>query len=307
MTTTTPNLNPLSATHPVEDLKELIREEQSAWHFLFENSAEAIVVVDRNGSVVEANQSFINMLGYSRAEIYQLHIWDWDINLDENQVLKLLSDPNSKSITFETNHLRKDQSIINVEISSNCSSWNNEPLVICFCRDTTQKRRHSLKLQSLIMNDSLTGLLNRRSFDHIIKRALQRAQEDESSFSMILLDIDHFKRINDEYGHLVGDKVLIELAELLKQQVRDLDSVARWGGEEFALILPKTSIHAAVQVAERIRQSLANLQVENIALISASLGVTDYQQDDTLDTLFKRADEAIYRAKENGRNCVVHN
>lgn len=300
----TPTLPP--SKHPIDDLKSLIREEQSAWHFLFENSPEAIVVVDRYGSVVEANLSFINMLGYSRAETYQLYIWDWDANLDKNQVLNLLNEPKAGSITFETNHRRKDQSLINVEVSCNCTSWDDEPLVICFCRDTTQKRRHDQKIQALIMNDSLTGLLNRRSFDHIIKRSVVSAQENGSSFSLILLDIDYFKSINDEHGHLVGDKVLIELAELLKRLVRDHDSVARWGGEEFALVLPKTSLEAAIRVAERIRQSLASLQVENIALISASLGVTHYQSGDNLDTLLKRADQAVYIAKEKGRNCVIH-
>ncbi|SBS34859.1 putative diguanylate cyclase YdaM [Marinomonas aquimarina] len=289
----------------IDDLKTNIRQEQSVWHFLFENSPEAIVLIDRYGSVVDANQAFSDMLGYTRTETHQLHLWDWDDNLEKNVALELLNNPSGKGVTFETFHRCKDQSIKSVEISSSSTSLDGQPLVICFCRDTTEKKQRDQRIQELILRDPLTNLLNRRAFNYRTKRALQHAQEYQQEFSMLLVDIDHFKMINDEHGHSTGDQVLAEVATMMASQVRDKDSIARWGGEEFALILPGTDQQSAADIGERLRQSFANLQVGNIALISASIGVTSYQAGDTLDSLFKRVDDAMYRAKQCGRNCVM--
>lgn len=303
------DLLPIAPSSPrrgsIDDLKNEIRQEQSVWHFLFENSPEAIVLIDRYGSVVEANQAFSDMLGYSREETYQLHLWDWDDNLEKNVALELLSNPNSKGVTFETQHRCKDQSIISVEISSSGTSLDGQPLVICFCRDTTEKKQRDQRIQELILRDPLTNLLNRRAFNYRTKRAIRQAEEIGLEFSLLLVDIDHFKVINDEHGHTTGDQVLAEVSNMMSSQIRDKDSIARWGGEEFAVILPNTPVDAAKKIGERLRQSFANLQIGNIALISASLGVASYQNGDTLDSLFKRVDDAMYRAKQTGRNRVV--
>nr|WP_254693651.1 GGDEF domain-containing protein [Shewanella sp. MEBiC00475] len=122
--------------------------------------------------------------------------------------------------------------------------------------------------------------------------------------SIVIIDIDHFKRINDNHGHLVGDKVLCELAQLLQSKMRNDDLLTRWGGEEFVIILPNTSLADATELTERLRFYIAKQNIQNMAL-TISLGVTQYCPKDNAHSLLERADKALYQAKSQGRNCVA--
>ncbi|WP_350431611.1 GGDEF domain-containing protein [Shewanella sp. H8] len=122
--------------------------------------------------------------------------------------------------------------------------------------------------------------------------------------SIVIIDIDHFKRINDNHGHLVGDKVLCELAQLLQSKMRNDDLLTRWGGEEFVIILPNTSLADATELTERLRFYIAKQNIQNMAL-TISLGVTQYYPEDNAHSLLERADKALYQAKSQGRNCVA--
>jgi diguanylate cyclase (GGDEF)-like protein len=158
------------------------------------------------------------------------------------------------------------------------------------------------------MTDPLTGLLNRRYFDEQTRREVARSRRHGLRFSVLMLDIDHFKRINDTYGHPVGDRAIKALASVCSEALRPQDILARYGGEEFVLTLPHTDVEGARVVAERIRQG-----VEEIALDSAdgpvrftvSIGISTYRRDLPLERIVGRADEALYKAKQSGRNCVV--
>ena len=121
-----------------------------------------------------------------------------------------------------------------------------------------------------------------------------------------MLDVDYFKHVNDTYGHQVGDEVLIMIADAITQTCRQTDSVGRYGGEEFLIVLPQTDSQQAYELAERIRKSVASISTQHPFSVSCSIGVATF--DETLDmhTLIKRADEAVYNAKEKGRNCVSH-
>jgi two-component system cell cycle response regulator len=157
--------------------------------------------------------------------------------------------------------------------------------------------------------DALTGLLNRRAFLESTGREIARARRYNDKMSVVLLDVDHFKHINDRRGHAAGDVVLGAVGRLLGGTVRTCDVVARWGGEEFVLLLPSTGLEGAEQMAERIRAELENLQIldggHEVIPVTASFGVAMYMGNETLEQLIDRADRAMYLAKSGGRNRVV--
>ncbi|MBA4335789.1 MAG: hypothetical protein C0420_13135, partial [Methylobacterium sp.] len=165
------------------------------------------------------------------------------------------------------------------------------------------------ELRRLAETDPLTALLNRRSFTEKAHRAIQASDDSGSDVSLIIVDIDHFKAVNDCHGHLAGDAVIRAFADLLLGQVRmERDLVGRFGGEEFAMLLPTANLEAALRVALRIQEALASRLLpvsETLALpITASLGVACRQRGETLPDLIARADKALYRAKHDGRSCI---
>jgi diguanylate cyclase (GGDEF)-like protein len=152
--------------------------------------------------------------------------------------------------------------------------------------------------------DHLTGTANRRAIAQALQYALGQAQVADSELAIILLDIDDFKRINDTYGHDVGDQVLIDIAGFLRQQLRAADTLGRWGGEEFMVVVTDTNLAATVQLAERLRTLIADRSQPPVGQVTVSFGVAMAIAGDTPDTLVKRADEALYRAKQQGCNRV---
>jgi diguanylate cyclase (GGDEF)-like protein len=166
-----------------------------------------------------------------------------------------------------------------------------------------QQERANL-MKQLSETDSLTSLSNRRKLDDILASEIGRANRYGSPLSVILADIDHFKRVNDDYGHLRGDEVITRVAGLLKEHTRETDTVGRWGGEEFLLICPGIGQDSAVELAEKIRTMLAKEAHGDKLKVTASFGVTAYQQQDTVDSLVSRADKALYNSKQSGRNQV---
>jgi diguanylate cyclase (GGDEF)-like protein len=168
--------------------------------------------------------------------------------------------------------------------------------------------RAALDLHRQAETDILTGLTNRRGGHRMLER-LHAEAPDRRGYSVLIGDIDHFKRINDTFGHEAGDTVLRSLAERLSGLMRKNDGIIRWGGEEFLIVLPRTSIHEAQRLAERLRQQVAAepFQLGERSLeVTLSLGIAMYQVDDsTFDNTVSRADQALYRAKQDGRNCVA--
>lgn len=160
-------------------------------------------------------------------------------------------------------------------------------------------------ISELARRDALTGLANRRVVDEELRREAHRSNRRAFDLTAIMIDLDHFKSINDTYGHGMGDEVLRGVGKLLLNQMRPYDLVARYGGEEFVVLLPETTLEQGQSYAERIRESLVNLQVADYPdKITASLGVATLMPGQSPENLLPRADLALYRAKQNGRNRV---
>jgi len=157
----------------------------------------------------------------------------------------------------------------------------------------------------LAMHDSLTGLFNRRAFDELLSREVASCKRYGGTLSLVTIDLDHFKKVNDTYGHDVGDNVLKELADILRKVSRPSDLPCRWGGEEFSWLLPKTGIKGAMQAAERLRKEVESHSFAAIDKQTASLGVAEFRSDENGEALCRRADLALYKAKETGRNKVA--
>ncbi|MBN2187136.1 MAG: diguanylate cyclase [Dehalococcoidia bacterium] len=171
-----------------------------------------------------------------------------------------------------------------------------------------QSKANQEELEKLANFDSLTGLHNRRAILRRLDEEIRHAKRYREHPSLIMLDIDHFKKVNDRYGHLTGDDVLEEIARLILQNIRGVDAVGRYGGEEFIIFLPKTDLSSALNVAERIRKAIEVAEMKdsegNVFNVTVSQGLSSHEQGEDEHSLISRADDALYAAKENGRNRV---
>ncbi len=175
--------------------------------------------------------------------------------------------------------------------------------------DISRRRAQERILRELATHDPLTGIYNRRQFFQLAQQELGRTNREKGAMSLLILDVDHFKQVNDRYGHLAGDRLLINTAEVLSSGLRDFDIIARYGGEEFVILLPNTQLSQACEIAERLRSevecSMVVFEGQEIR-VTVSIGVTAYRYQEQSRELLARADRALYRAKNDGRNrCCV--
>ncbi|MGB5772638.1 MAG: diguanylate cyclase [Crocosphaera sp.] len=170
--------------------------------------------------------------------------------------------------------------------------------------DQEQQKKLREHLQELANVDELTGAFNRRKFQEMLSYEIERTRRNQNDLSIIIFDIDFFKRVNDTYGHPVGDQVLCKLVTIVKQSIRKIDSLYRIGGEEFVILCPDTNNEQVLNLAERIRQSIENTSFDEVEQVTISLGVTQFKESDQQKEFINRADKALYKSKENGRNQV---
>ncbi|MBX4258781.1 GGDEF domain-containing protein [Clostridium estertheticum] len=159
------------------------------------------------------------------------------------------------------------------------------------------------ELQEVSTTDGVTRIYNRRKINEIFNEEYLQTQRYRISFSVIIIDVDWFKLVNDTYGHQAGDQVLFELAQLMKGSLRINEYIGRWGGEEFFIVLPNTSANDGYVLAERIRLKVSNYNFGTPKHLTCSFGITEYMKDDNIEKIIKRADMALYQAKER-RNCA---
>lgn len=171
-------------------------------------------------------------------------------------------------------------------------------------REIEERSRMQEDLRRLSETDALTGLLNRRAFESLAEHEFKRSERYGEALSLIMFDIDYFKRINDTFGHHIGDEVLVEVSRLICDRIRSCDLFARWGGEEFILLAPNTNLENTVILANQLRSLMEGHTFKEVGTVTASLGVTQFTKGDGLDNMLQRADKALYRAKHGGRNRV---
>jgi diguanylate cyclase (GGDEF)-like protein len=196
---------------------------------------------------------------------------------------------------------------LNIELQRHVAELSrmNTELEATVAQRTAELIEKNKQLEVLSITDRLTGLHNRLFLDRVLEREFAAASRNGRAFSLMLLDIDKFKHVNDTFGHHFGDEVLISLAQILKSKVRISDEVGRWGGEEFLIVCPNTELYDATMVAENLRSHIEQYQFSHVGVCTASFGVATYKLGDTIAALEARADKALYAAKGNGRNQVV--
>ena len=160
------------------------------------------------------------------------------------------------------------------------------------------------EIERIATIDQLTGIYNRHKFEELFALESERSRRFLQPLSLILIDIDHFKSVNDTHGHDVGDKVLVQLAATVQENIRKIDVFARWGGEEFLVLCPSTDRENVREFAEKLRVAVENTLFPVVGKITISLGVSLFDPQDSFSELFKRADQGLYYAKEHGRNQV---
>jgi len=202
---------------------------------------------------------------------------------------------------------RKDGSHFPAEVSASAFSLDGQWYAAGSVRDITERKQNDEALKRLANTDGLTGVLNRRRFMELSRQEVARSHRYGGPLSLIMLDVDHFKAVNDSFGHEVGDEVLVSLSQVCRQVLRQVDLFGRVGGEEFMALLPETGLEAAAMVAERLRNALAAHAVSASkpeVRVTISLGVAQLGPETRLNDLMRLADDAMYQAKQNGRNRV---
>ncbi len=217
-----------------------------------------------------------------------------------------LEDPNSfQGKIVEIQQPCKNGSIIWVEVSTKIRyDAQGEIEVVGVSRNIEERKRTDEQVLFLSYHDQLTGLFNRTYFEKKAAEEITRSSRYGQPLSMLLLDLDHFKKVNDQWGHPVGDEVLKATAQIINGILRGIDVLVRFGGEEFIVLMPETDRSGATRAAEKIRNTLEAYRHPVVGTVTGSLGVAERKQDESRDNWYKRLDDALYRAKENGRNRV---
>ena len=284
------------------------RKKQGFYARFFQTNSAPMLLIDpaRDGQIVDANLAALYFYGYSHDDMCSKHTWE--INTLGRDVLPIMTaiaalPGGHKPLNFV--HRLADGSTRHVQTYAGPIEIYGDKLMLCIIHDITEQKRLEQELEHAALRDSMTGLLNRRQFYAITDPNNLNNRPAQQQFSLLLVDTDHFKNINDLFGHLKGDEVLIALSRTLEACSRENDMVFRWGGEEFVILLPHTSLDTALQIAESIRAAVARITIPGLPRFTVSIGVARHNPGETIDELFKRVDDALYRAKNDGRNKVL--
>jgi diguanylate cyclase (GGDEF)-like protein/PAS domain S-box-containing protein len=290
-----------------------LRASESKLAALANASLDAIVMLDSSTQVAFWNPAAERMFGYTAEEALGRNLVDLIV---PEPTVELMRSGFSKFAwtgkgalvgrSFESTAIRKDRTEFPLEISIGAVELGDQWWAVGTMRDITNRKQNEKRLVELATMDSLTRLANRSHFIEVSKRELQRAKRYGLKLSFLLMDVDHFKSFNDDYGHDVGDQALRHVGRVLREALREVDIAGRVGGEEFAVLLPETDEDGALRVAERVRRRFAAhpVRVGRRELpLTVSVGVASGVED-TFETLMKRADKALYHAKNLGRNRV---
>lgn len=298
-----------------KEAEAALLENEAKFRTIFNSSLVGIGISRlSDGIYIDANDAFLRMLGYQRYELqgktaHELEIWP-DSDDQRDIVGKLMA---GESVNGHQGRARtKSGEIRDQLLYANVVSIAGQDCCVSMLYDNTEQMNAERQLEALAQTDSLTSVANRRHFLAMAGQELARAKRYGGSISLLMIDIDYFKQVNDTYGHQVGDVVLARFAKFCRESLRAIDIIGRIGGEEFAVLMPQTDSEQTLEVAERLRKTTSEI---DIALehglpvhITISIGVVTMKDVRTnIDTLISQADSALYEAKHAGRNRVcVH-
>jgi diguanylate cyclase (GGDEF)-like protein/PAS domain S-box-containing protein len=281
--------------------------ERKKFRYLLDHATDALHITDMQGNIVDCSNSFAHMLGYTKEEALQLHVFDWSVtasNQKEKHLKEILEEKQSR---FETLFKRKDGSILDAEVLVSLIELDGKDYLYASARDVTKLHNMNELLKEQSMTDELTKLYNRKAYNLKLNEMLSEYKRYKTVFSLLMFDIDHFKVINDTHGHALGDEVLIKLSKVVKSIIRSEDHLFRIGGEEFTVLLSKTNLEHAKQIAEKIRKTVEQRDdILKNASVTISIGIAEVRESDSIDSIFVRADNNLYYAKENGRNQISY-
>ncbi|PRR83686.1 diguanylate cyclase [Clostridium vincentii] len=307
----------LSVIRDITHLKEIekrLRESEERHRLLADNASDVIWTMDLEGKFTYISPSVEKLRGYSVEEVLKqsqeevlcpsslIHMKQGL----ENAIKSVQNNQPFKDFRGELEQPCKDGSTVWTEVTVS-GMYNEEGGFIGMLgvtRNITKRKKMEKEIIKLSITDKLTQLYNRLKLDETFENELARSRISKKTFSIILLDIDHFKLVNDTFGHQVGDTVLVEIANILKNNVGSTDVIGRWGGEEFLIILPEVEGKGGKLLAEKLRAKIDHNNFMIAGHLTSSFGVAVYKDDISPASMVSRADEALYKAKENGRNRV---
>lgn len=300
-----------------EKILRALRESEAKFRGLVDQSLVGIAII-LDGRFSHANPKLASIFGYSTDEI--LRLGPLDVVVEDDR--PLIAEHLRMGIAGETKDtpviylgLRKDGTRVHIEVASSLMSVAGKPALIAVLTDISERVQAetdvnmlNAQLREMATHDALTGLFNRRYLEDTFERELIRAARQNRPVSVVMGDLDHFKAVNDTYGHQAGDAVLREFGRLMKLHARGSDICCRYGGEEFLLVLPDMTEEKACERAEQLRTAIADATImfdTSAIRVTASFGVASFPlHGKTGDTLIGAADNALYAAKESGRNQV---
>lgn len=284
-----------------------LEEARDQFEMFFETIPDATIIISvEDGSILDCNRAFETMIGNSKNTLRHQAMKGIGLfrNSKQENIFCKAVRKRSKGHNLLIELTNQEDNLIYGLFSWDTIVVEGKKHILCVIKDITERKKMEEEIRRLSETDGLTQINNRMKLDSVLNLEIERLSRSDSVCSIILLDIDYFKSVNDTYGHLVGDAVLKEVAEIIKQGVRKIDTIGRWGGEEFMVIMPLTDISKGKVLAEKLRKKISDHVFTGAKSLTASFGIAESRGGLCSVELVAKADAAMYQAKESGRNQV---
>lgn len=300
--------NVLGSAVERKQIETALVNSEARFRSLIANGSDLLGVFDGNGVIRYISPSVRPLTGYDVDEVvgksFSAFLHPGDAEKAAADLAAIMQHRHDLHVS-EQRFRHKDGHWITIEtVAKNAMDDPAVGGIVINARDVTERRRAEEEIRVLATTDDLTGITNRREFTRMLEYEIGRAARYGTGVALVMYDLDHFKRVNDTLGHVVGDYVLQEVTRVATRNIRSIDVVARWGGEEFMIMLPHSDLPAARTVAEKLREAVAAHRLEDVGTVTVSCGATAFVPGDDFNSLIKRVDDALYVAKARGRNCV---
>ncbi len=287
------------------ELEAKLRRETAFSEAMIRNLPGVFYMLDSDGRLVQWNERAARVTGRTPAQLEGVDALAFVPETERDRVASFIDRTLSAGSTLVETRLLTIEGETPYLLHGLRVELNGTPFVLGIGLDISRRKAMERELERLATHDSLTGLYNRAKLYELLQWARTKHERYATPFSVVLFDIDHFKKVNDRFGHQAGDEVLRELSRRVSAVLRETDAIARWGGEEFLVLATHTGPESAAALAERLREVAARSPFEGVGPVTISLGVASHQASETLKHLEARVDDALYAAKAAGRNRVV--